>query len=225
MPTTRKSSPSPRKGSSQRASAPATAPAKRAGADAIPDAPNPWFELRRSAIQGLGAFATKRIPKGPRIVEYTGEKISNEEADRRYDDTKMRRHHTFLFILNSKWILDAANGGGPAKYINHSCNPNCEAVTVAGRRIYIEAIRTIQPGEELLYDYQYERTEEHTAEDEEFYRCLCGAPNCRGTILAPPAKPAVKKKAAAKKKGAAKKKRGTTSRKKSSPPSRRRRAA
>ncbi len=135
----------------------------------------------------------------------------------------MRRHHTFLFILNSKWILDAAYGGGPAKYINHSCAPNCEAVTVAGRRIYIEAIRTIQPGEELLYDYQYERTEEHTAEDEEFYRCLCGAPNCRGTILAPPAKPARKKQPASKKK-AASKKRGT-SRRKSGTPSRRRRAA
>ncbi|HEY0994795.1 MAG TPA: SET domain-containing protein-lysine N-methyltransferase [Gemmatimonadaceae bacterium] len=227
MPTTRKSSRPPRTAPSKRASAPATAPTRGAGGDAIPDAQNPWFELRRSPIQGLGAFATKRIPKGTRIIEYTGEKISNEEADRRYDDTKMRRHHTFLFILNSKWILDAAHGGGPAKYINHSCDPNCEAVTVAGRRIYIEAIRTIQPGEELLYDYQYERTEDHTAEDEEFYRCLCGAPNCRGTILAPPAKPAPKKKAAAKKKqGAAKKKRGTTAKKKSSgTPPRRRRAA
>jgi uncharacterized protein len=153
------------------------------------------FELRKSAIQGLGAFATRKIRRGQRIIEYTGEHIDNDEADRRYDDEKMKRHHTFLFIVNDKEIIDAAVNGNDARFINHSCDPNAEAV-VEGKRIFIYALRTIQPGEEVLYDYQYERTEDHTAEDEKFYKCRCGAENCRGSILAPPKK---KRKPAAKK--------------------------
>jgi len=143
------------------------------------------FELRDSPIQGKGAFATTDIPKGTRLIEYTGEKISHDEADRRYDDEKMKRHHTFLFTLNDNWILDAANGGNESMYINHSCDPNCEAVIVGERRIYIEAKKHIPTGQELLYDYQYERRDDHTAEDEAFYKCLCGSPKCRGTILMP----------------------------------------
>jgi SET domain-containing protein len=153
------------------------------------------FELRKSAIQGLGAFATRQIRRGQRIIEYTGEHIGNDEADRRYDDEKMKRHHTFLFIVNSKEIIDAAVGGNDARFINHSCDPNAEAV-VEGKQIFIYALRTIRPGEEVLYDYQYERTDDHTEEDEKFYKCRCGAANCRGSILAPPKK---KRKAAAKK--------------------------
>ena len=186
------------------------APTKRRPASASAPAPaadrtpvNDMFELRRSPIQGLGAFAIRPIRKGSRVIEYTGEKISYEEADRRYDDTKMRRHHTFLFILNNKWILDAAVGGNEARFINHSCEPNCEAVNT-GRKIWIEAIRDIEEGEELLYDYQYERTEDHTPEDEEFYRCLCGARRCRGTILAPPPKRKARKPATPRKKSAGK---------------------
>ncbi len=155
------------------------------------------FELRKSAIQGLGAFATRQIRSGQRIIEYTGEHIGNDEADRRYDDEKMKRHHTFLFIVNSKEIIDAAVGGNDARFINHSCDPNAEAV-VEGKRIFIYALRTIRPGEEVLYDYQYERTTDHTDEDEKFYKCRCGAENCRGSILAPPKKkrkPAARKRA------------------------------
>jgi SET domain-containing protein len=154
------------------------------------------FVLRKSAIQGLGAFATRKIRRGQRIIEYTGEHIDNDEADRRYDDEKMNRHHTFLFIVNDKEIIDAAVEGNDARFINHSCDPNAEAV-VEGKRIFIYALRTIQPGEELLYDYQYERTDDHNAEDEKFYKCRCGAENCRGSILAPPKKkrkPATKKR-------------------------------
>ena len=155
------------------------------------------FELRKSEIQGLGAFATRQIRRGQRIIEYTGEHIGNDEADRRYDDEKMKRHHTFLFIVNSKEIIDAAVGGNDARFINHSCDPNAEAV-VEGKRIFIYALRTIRPGEEVLYDYQYERTDDHTEEDEKFYKCRCGAENCRGSILAPPKKkrkPAARKRA------------------------------
>jgi SET domain-containing protein len=153
------------------------------------------FELRPSPIAGLGAFAIRPIKKGTRIIEYTGERISNAEADRRYDEDKMASHHTFLFTLNRQTVVDAAVGGNEARFINHSCAPNCEAVIEDGRRIFIEAIRDIPVGEELVYDYQYERTDDHTAEDERFYSCRCGAPGCRGTILAakrPKRKPAAK---------------------------------
>jgi SET domain-containing protein len=143
------------------------------------------FELRTSPIQGTGAFATTDIKKGTRLIEYVGEKISHEEADRRYDDEKMKRHHTFLFTLDDNWIIDAAVGGNEAMYINHSCDPNCEAVIVGGKRIYIEAKKNIPEGTELVYDYQYERRDDHTAEDEKFYACRCGSPKCRGSILTP----------------------------------------
>jgi SET domain-containing protein len=161
----------------------------------------PYFEIRRSPIQGMGAFALRPIRKGTRIIEYVGEKISHDEGDRRYDDEKMARHHTFLFTLDSRWVIDAAVGGNDSRFINHSCEPNCEAV-IDKKRIYIEALRTIRPGEELFYDYQYERTDETTAEDEKLYVCRCGTPSCRGTILAPPKKKSSKKSAKTKKHGA-----------------------
>ena len=143
---------------------------------------NEWLELRGSAIHGLGAFARVDIPKRTRIIEYTGEKISNAEADRRYDDAAMRRHHTFLFILNDRTCLDAAFEGNEARFINHSCDPNCEAVIERGH-IWIDAVKAIPAGTELVYDYQYEDDAEYTEEDLRFYACKCGAPNCRGTIV------------------------------------------
>ncbi|HEU4642902.1 MAG TPA: SET domain-containing protein-lysine N-methyltransferase [Gemmatimonadaceae bacterium] len=143
-----------------------------------------YFEIRKSRIQGRGAFALRRIRKGTRLIEYIGERISHDIADRRYDDDTMKRHHTFLFTLDDDTVVDAAVGGNEARFINHSCDPNCEAVIEDGH-IYIEAIRTIQEGEELVYDYQYERAEDADETDEARYPCHCGAPNCRGTILAP----------------------------------------
>jgi hypothetical protein len=155
-----------------------------------------------------------------------GERISHAEADRRYDDDTMKRHHTFLFTLNNRTVIDAAVGGNESRFINHSCAPNCEAVIDSGH-IYIESIRTIQPGAELVYDYQYERAPDADESDEARYPCRCGAPNCRGTILAPPKrkraaagakrsngaskrkKTASKKRAGSKKKGAASKRKST----------------
>ena len=165
----------------------------------------PYFEIRRSGIQGRGAFAVRPIRKGTRIIEYTGERISQDEGDRRYVDDEMSRHHTFLFDLDDGTVVDGAVGGSDARYINHSCDPNCETI-IEGTRIFVDALRTIRPGEELVYDYKYERTSEHTEEDEQLYMCRCGAENCRGTILAPP-KPKKKRKRKsqprAKQKGAA----------------------
>lgn len=143
---------------------------------------NKYMELRRSPIHGLGAFALTDIPKGARIIEYAGERINNAEADRRYDDESMARHHTFLFILNSRTCVDAAFEGNEARFLNHSCDPNCEAVITRGH-IWIEALKPIPAGTELVYDYQYEDDPEYTEEDLRFYACRCGAPNCRGTIV------------------------------------------
>jgi uncharacterized protein len=154
----------------------------------------PLYVVRNSRIHGRGVFAVRRIRKGTRIVEYTGERITDKEADRRYDDAKMKRHHTFLFTLDSRTVIDGAidTGGGDASYINHSCEPNCEAV-IRGKRIFIHALHGIEPGAELAYDYQYERTGKNDAELEQFYVCRCGTPNCRGSIM----KPAKKKRSRA----------------------------
>jgi len=138
--------------------------------------------LRRSPIHGLGAFALQDNPKGTRIIEYVGEKISNAEADRRYDDDTMKNHHTFLFILNSKQCLDATYEGNESRFINHSCDPNAEAFIPRGR-IWIEAIKDIPQGTEITYDYGYEDDPKYTVEDYRRYGCQCGAKNCRGTIV------------------------------------------
>jgi SET domain-containing protein len=141
------------------------------------------YEIRRSDIQGRGVFAKRRIRAGQKIIEYAGERISDAEADRRYDDEAMRRHHTFLFTLDKKTVVDGNRHGNDSRYINHSCDPNCEAVIEKGK-IWIYAKRNIQSGVELAYDYQYERT--GSADDEKFYECHCGSPECRGTIMKPP---------------------------------------
>ena len=145
--------------------------------------PNPYVELRTSKIQGTGGFAARNIKKGTRIIEYLGQRISWRTADKRYDDDTMGRHHTFLFTVDDKVVIDGAVRGNTARFLNHSCDGNCEAIDDR-KRIFIEARRDIKAGEELLYDYQYERTDEHTEEDEKLYACRCGAPKCRGTILA-----------------------------------------
>src|ERR1700730_342025 len=123
----------------------------------------PLYVVRNSPIHGRGVFAARYIRKGTRVVEYTGERISNREADRRYDDTRMKRHHTFLFTLDKKTVIDGAisTGGGDASYINHSCDPNCEAV-ITGRKIFIHALRGIHPGTELACDYPNVR---HASDD------------------------------------------------------------
>ena len=146
----------------------------------------PLYVVRGSSIHGRGVFATRYIRKGTQILEYEGERISNREADRRYDDSRMKSHHTFLFTLDKNTVIDGAisAGGGDASYINHSCDPNCEAI-ITGRKIFIHARKGIEPGVELAYDYQYERTGKNDDELEKFYFCRCGAENCRGTIMKP----------------------------------------
>lgn len=158
---------------------------KRSRPRARPAAPQaPPFEIRASPIQGVGAFATRRIRKGTRLIEYAGERVTSAEADRRYpDDESQARHHTFLFAIDDDVVIDAAVDGNDARFINHSCAPNCDAV-IEDARIWIETIRDIVPGEELAYDYAFILDERHTAAAKRRYPCHCGAATCRGTILA-----------------------------------------
>ena len=150
------------------------------------------FVVRRSGVQGRGGFATRGIRKGERIVEYQGERISWKTADLRYDDQGMGRHHTFLFSVTSRTVIDGAVQGNDARFINHACDPNCEAIDDGGR-IFIEAVRDIEDGDELFYDYAYARDATTTEEDEKLYVCRCGSPKCRGSILEPPPKSRSKK--------------------------------
>lgn len=142
------------------------------------------FEIRPSRIQGLGAFAISIIRKGTRIIEYKGQRISPTEADRRYDDDASEHPHVLLFSVDKRTVIDAGVGGNEARFINHSCEPNCTAVTEK-RHVYIEALRDIAPGEELLYDYNLTRSDDDAADLAQRYACHCGASTCRGTMLAP----------------------------------------
>ncbi len=141
------------------------------------------FEIRNSGIQGLGAFATSPIADGQRLIEYTGERLTPAEADARYPDVEGERHHTYLFAIDDDVVIDAAVDGNAARFINHSCDPNCDAI-IEDARIWIEAIRPIGAGEELAYDYAYMLEERHTPAAKRRFPCHCGAATCRGTILA-----------------------------------------
>ncbi len=148
----------------------------------LPPAEQP-FEVRKSKIAGLGAFATRGIRKGERIVEYLGDRVSHKVADARYDDHAETAHHTFLFSVNRSVVIDAYVKGNDARYINHSCDGNCESEIERGR-VFIDAIKNIRKGDELTYDYAYGRDGSETPEEETgLYGCRCGKRACRGTIL------------------------------------------
>ncbi len=146
----------------------------------------PWFEIRRSPIQGLGAFAVRPIPAHTRLIEYTGERIGHALAESRRAREAKGRHHTFLFMATRRTVVDARVHGNEAKYINHSCDPNCRVVIEKGR-IWIEARKAIRTGQELAYDYSLGRDGTETAADEARARCRCGTRKCRGSILEPKA--------------------------------------
>ena len=142
---------------------------------------NPYVVVRNSKIHGRGVYAARRIRKGTRIIEYVGDRISHDEADARYD-ARPDDGHTFLFVVDDQLCIDAGIGGNAARFINHKCDANCETV-IEDRRVFIEALRTIQPGEELGYDYQLTWESTDDPAELQLYRCLCGAAECRGTML------------------------------------------
>lgn len=141
------------------------------------------FAIRPSGIEGLGAFATAHIAPGVRLIEYAGERLTPAAAEARYPDADGTRHHTCLFAIDDDVVVDAAVNGNDARWINHSCAPNCDAVIDDGR-IWIETIRDVAPGEELAYDYAQVLEERHTPAAKKRFPCHCGAANCRGTMLA-----------------------------------------
>ena len=119
------------------------------------------YIVRRSKIHGRGVFALAHIPKGTRLMEYIGERISHREADRRYAAEHEHSPHTMLFSVDDKTVIDATRWGNSARFINHSCTPNCEAIEEEGR-IFIETIKKVALGEELTYDYNLILEERHT---------------------------------------------------------------
>ncbi len=141
----------------------------------------PAFEIRHSSIEGLGAFARRRIRKGDRITEYVGERISQDEADRRYEGGPAEHPRVLLFNVDEQTVIDAGVEGNDARFINHSCEPNCESV-VRRKRVWILALREIQAGEELTYDYNLTGEGLALSEQKALYPCHCGSKACRGTL-------------------------------------------
>ena len=146
---------------------------------------------RRSQIHGNGVFAVEALKKGERLIEYKGQRRTHEDVDNG-DTGDVDSGHTFLFTLNDEYVIDANHGGNTARWINHSCDPNCEAVLEEddGKdrrkdRVFIEAKRAIKPGEELTYDYGITLDEPHTARLKKIWACRCGSKKCTGTMLKP----------------------------------------
>jgi len=142
----------------------------------------------------MGAFAVRDIAKGDVISEYVGERITHGEANRRYGEQHANDSHTFLFTVNARTVIDGSVGGNDSRFINHRCDPNCEAVVRKGR-IFIVATRRIRAGEELGFEYNIGREENDPPNVDEIYACRCGARRCRGTILWPPRRPAPRSRA------------------------------
>ncbi|MCE4557420.1 SET domain-containing protein [Roseateles cellulosilyticus] len=146
--------------------------------------PRRKIEVRDSGVHGRGVYAKAPINAGARIIEYTGERITWDEAVRRHPHDPAQPNHTFYFHLDGGLVIDALYGGNDARWINHACEPNCEADEVDGR-VFINALRDLEPGEELFYDYGLVLDERHTAKVKKQFACWCGAKTCRGTMLAP----------------------------------------
>ena len=141
----------------------------------------PLHIVRNSKIHGRGVFARTAIRKGTKVIEYTGPIISNKEAEKIGTQTVHGHSHTMLFQLDKKRVINGIEGGD-AKYLNHSCDPNCETEQ-NGDHIFIKAIRNIKEGEELVYDYHLQIPGKITEEIKKEFVCLCGSPKCRGTQI------------------------------------------
>ena len=158
------------------------------------------IQTRRSGVHGKGVFAVSDIAEGETIIEYVGEVISWQEAQDRHPHDPNDPNHTFYFHIDEDHVIDAKFGGNSSRWINHSCDPNCEADEQDGR-VFIKALRNIPAGTELNYDYGLIIDEPYTKALKAEYPCWCGSANCRGTLLSPKDP---KPKAKAKAKGKAK---------------------
>jgi SET domain-containing protein len=157
----------------------------KAAAPARPRADPRRIQVRKSGVHGKGVFALKPIAAGATIIEYTGEIISWPEALRRHPHDPQDPNHTFYFSLDDgSHVIDAKVGGNASRWINHACEPNCEADEEEGR-VFIKALRKLLPGEELFYDYGLVIDERYTPKLKKEYECRCGSARCRRTLLAP----------------------------------------
>lgn len=148
-------------------------------------APQRRIKIARSGVHGKGVYATRTIRKGTRIIEYTGARIPWKEAQERPPADPKNPYHTFYFSVDDgDIVIDAGTGGNSARWINHSCDPNCETIEEDGR-MYVHAIRTIRAGDELFYDYKLVPAERRTKKLEKEFACYCGSAKCRGTMLEP----------------------------------------
>lgn len=148
------------------------------------------FVVRTSSIHGQGVFANAFLPAHTRLMQYAGERISSADAALRYGDNT-NVGSTYLFAVNSDWLIDGLVGGNSARFINHSCEPNCEAVIwvdINGDsqkdKVWIETLRDVEIGEELTFDYALELNSAMQQADLKAWQCRCGQPNCRGSMLA-----------------------------------------
>jgi len=146
----------------------------------IPKGKKALYVVNESPIHGRGVFAAAKITKGTPIIEYKGQHISQDEANERYSEDDNGHHHTVLFTIDEDTVIDARRNSNEAKFINHSCDPNCEAIQY-GDRIFIEAIKDIAKGVELTYDYHLQVDKPHTKKKLKQYVCHCGSKKCRGT--------------------------------------------
>ena len=142
------------------------------------------IQTRLSGVHGKGMFAVQDLAEGETLIEYIGEIISWKEALRRHPHDPTDPNHTFYFHVDEKHVIDAKHGGNSSRWINHSCAPNCEADEQKGR-IFIKALQNIPAGKELFYDYGLIIDAPYTKKLKAEYPCWCGAPTCRGTLLAP----------------------------------------
>jgi len=144
------------------------------------------IQVRRSGVHGRGVYAIRPIAKGEVIIEYKGQMITWQQAERRHPHDPKDPDHTFYFHIDDDHVIDAKFGGNAARWINHACNPNCESdIDEERHRVFIKALRAIKPGEELFYDYGLVIDERYTPKVKKQFACRCGARGCRGTMLAP----------------------------------------
>ncbi len=141
-------------------------------------------QVRNSEVHGKGVFAMQNIAVGELIMEYAGEVISWAEALRRHPHDPSNPQHTFYFHIDDTHVIDGKFGGNSSRWINHACEPNCEADETDGR-VFIRALHDIAAGQELSFDYGLIIDDRHTAKLKAEYACWCNAKTCRGTMLAP----------------------------------------
>jgi uncharacterized protein len=146
--------------------------------------PKKLYAVRNSAIHGRGVFASAEIARGTRIIEYKGQRSSWDDAMARPDSDPDDSAHTFLFEIDDGRVIDARVRGNAARWINHSCAPNCVTHEDEKGRVFIEARRRIRHGEELSYDYRLTVEGRLTKKERAQYACRCGTAKCRGSILA-----------------------------------------